>query len=135
MKNWTQQQASRLRPDGGQSIVEFVIVLPFLLMLLLGIGQFGVAFHNYLEITDATRVGARAAAVKRTQKPCDPGGAAEIAIKSTVSAAQWDTISSRITCTAGANVGDSVTVTVKYPFKIGLPGSGALGLPAINVSG
>jgi Flp pilus assembly protein TadG len=109
----------RLRRQSGQAIVEFVIVLPVLVMLVVGIAQFGLAFHNYLSITDATRVGARAAAVKRTAGACP---AAKTAIQSTVSATQWTQISTRITCTAGANVGDAVAVTVKYPFRIGLPG-------------
>ena len=105
-------------------MVEFAIVLPLLVLLLLGIAQFGFAFHNYLAITDATRVGARAAAVNRTTGAC---AAASAAIQNTVSAAQWNTISTRISCTAGANVGDPVTVTVKYPFSIGLPGVSASG--------
>jgi Flp pilus assembly protein TadG len=105
-------------------MVEFVIVLPLLVMLILGICQFGLAFHNYLSITDATRVGARAAAVNRTAGAC---AAASTAIQGTVSATQWETISSRITCTAGVNVGDPVTVTVKYPFSVGLPDFSASG--------
>jgi Flp pilus assembly protein TadG len=112
-----------LRND-GQAIVEFVIVLPILVLLMLGILQFGVAFHNYLAITDATRVGARAAAVKRTSDPCS---AAKAAIQNTVSETQWATVSTRITCTAGANTGDPVTVTVAYPFSIGLPDFSASG--------
>jgi Flp pilus assembly protein TadG len=110
--------------EDGQAIVEFVIVLPLLVLLLLGIAQFGLAFHNYLSITDATRVGARAAAVKRTAGAC---AAATTAIQNTVSAKQWETISSRITCTAGANTGDPVKVIVKYPYRIGLPGFSASG--------
>ena len=57
------------RSDEGQAIVEFAIVLPVLVLLVFGITQFGLAFRNYLAITDAARVGARAAAVKRTSRP------------------------------------------------------------------
>jgi Flp pilus assembly protein TadG len=117
-------RAALPQSEDGQAIVEFVIVLPLLVLLLLGIAQFGLAFHNYLSITDATRVGARAAAVKRTAGAC---AAATTAIQNTVSAKQWETISSRITCTAGANTGDPVKVTVKYPYRIGLPGFSASG--------
>ena len=79
-------------------MVEFAFVMPFLIFLLLGICQFGLAFHNYLSITDAARVGARKAAVSRTAAggPCQ---AARSAIQATVSPAQWSTISTRITCT------------------------------------
>jgi Flp pilus assembly protein TadG len=107
-------------------MVEFVIVLPILVMLLMGIMQFGLAFHNYLSITDATRVGARAAAVARTAGAC---AAATNAMQNTVSASQWSEISSRIKCTTpdGTDVGDPIKLVVKYPFEIGLPGFSASG--------
>jgi Flp pilus assembly protein TadG len=116
--------SARLRGHHGQAFVEFAIVLPVLVMLVIGMVQFGLAFHNYLSITDATRVGARAAAVKRTTGACD---AARTAIQNTVSAKQWSTISGRITCTAGANTGDQVKVSVSYPYGIGVPGFKASG--------
>src|SRR5205814_2714785 len=62
----------RLAADDGQSIVEFTLVMPFLVFLLVGICQFGLAFHDYLSVTDAARVGARKAAVSRAAAggPC-----------------------------------------------------------------
>ena len=131
MKNKSQTTVTRVAGEDGQSIVEFAFILPFLIFLLLGITQFGLAFHNYLAITDAARVGARAAAVHRTSNPC---GAATTAIQNTVSASQWSVISSRITCnpsTPGA-VGSSYTISISYPFTIGLPGM--FGLPAIKTT-
>jgi Flp pilus assembly protein TadG len=129
----THKIRSKLQRPDGQAMVEFVIVLPFLVMLLLGICQFGLAFHNYLSITDATRVGARAAAVKRTAGAC---AAATSAIQNTVSAKQWETISSRITCTTpdGTDTGDPVKLTVKYPFSIGLPGFSTSGNLTANAT-
>jgi Flp pilus assembly protein TadG len=114
----------RIRKDNGQTFVEFALVLPILVLLVFGITQFGLAFRNYLAITDAARVGARAAAVKRTSSPCT---AAQTAIQNTVSAGQWAQISSRITCAAGPNVGDQVSITIEYPYSIGLPGVSASG--------
>ena len=114
----------RLRGEGGQTFVEFAIVLPILVLLVFGITQFGLAFRNYLAITDAARVGARAAAVKRTTTPCT---FARTAIENTVSSGQWAQISSRITCVAGPNVGDQVSITINYPYSIGLPGVSASG--------
>jgi Flp pilus assembly protein TadG len=123
---------STVASESGQAIVEFALILPFLLFLLLAITQFGLAFHNYLAITDAARVGARAAAVHRTTGPCS---AAMSAIQSTVSSSQWSVISSRITCTPSTPgpTGSSYTVSISYPFTIGLPGM--FGLPAINTTG
>ena len=54
-------------------MAELAIVLPVLLVLLLGIVQFGVAFNNYISLTDAVRAGARKAAVSRNSP--DPAGA------------------------------------------------------------
>ena len=116
--------------EDGQSIVEFAFVMPFLVFLLLAITQFGLAFHNYLSITDAARVGARAAAVNRTTGPC---AAATTAIRNTVSSQQWSVISSRISCSAGPNVGNPVTISINYPYTIGLPGF--FGLPALSITG
>ncbi len=110
---------SKLLRADGQAFVEFAIVLPVLVLLVFGIAQFGIAFRNYLAITDTARVAARAAAVKRTSSPC---AAATTSIQNNVSASQWAQISSRITCTAGPNVGDQVKITIKYPYTIGLPG-------------
>jgi Flp pilus assembly protein TadG len=121
----------RVGSDGGQTFVEFAIVLPILVLLVFGITQFGLAFRNYLAITDAARVGARAAAVKRTNTPCT---FARTAIQNTVSGSQWGQISSRITCTAGANVGDPVTISIQYPYSIGLPGVSASGNLTANAT-
>jgi Flp pilus assembly protein TadG len=120
-----------IRDEDGQTFVEFAIVLPILVLLVFGITQFGLAFRNYLAITDAARVGARAAAVKRTTGACP---AARTAIQNTVSASQWSQISSRITCTAGASVGDPVTITIQYPYSIGLPGVSASGNLTANAT-
>jgi Flp pilus assembly protein TadG len=124
MTTLTHKISSRLQRQDGQAFVEFAIVLPLLVLLVFGITQFGLAFRNHLAITDAARVAARAAAVKRTNNPC---GAATTAIQNTVSAGQWAQVSSRITCTAGPNVGDQVKITIKYPYAIGLPGVSATG--------
>jgi Flp pilus assembly protein TadG len=123
-----------LQREDGQSVVEFAFMMPFLILLLVAIWQFGLAFRNYLSITDAARVGARKAAVSRTASggPCQ---AARDAIQATVSSTQWSTISSRITCTPGTpgGVGTSFTISINYPVSIGLPQ--IFGLPRINVSG
>ena len=124
MKTISDNVKKRLGREDGQAFVEFAIVLPVLVLLVFGIAQFGLAFRNYLAITDAARVGARAAAVKRTSTPCT---AARDAIQSAVSTGQWAQISSRITCSAGANVGDQVKITIAYPYSIGLPGVSASG--------
>jgi Flp pilus assembly protein TadG len=115
----TRHTLTRFRGDEGQSMVEFAVVLPIIVMLFLAIWQLGVGFHNYLASTDAARVGARAAAVNRASAtgPCQ---AAKNAIQATVSTAQWSVISSRITCSPGTPgaVGSAYTVSIAYPITI-----------------
>ncbi len=59
----------RSRREGGQAVVELALVLPLMLLLLLGVVQFGTVFRDYIALTDATRVGARQAAVSRSLQP------------------------------------------------------------------
>jgi TadE-like protein len=54
------------RSEEGQAMVEFALVLPILLLLVMGIIQFGIVFNNYVTLTDGVRAGARQAAVSRT---------------------------------------------------------------------
>ena len=49
---------SRKRPR-GQSLVEFALMLPILLILLSGLFEFGFIFSNYLGVLDAARNAAR----------------------------------------------------------------------------
>ena len=45
--------------EGGQSIVEFALVLMPLLLILMGIIQFGFIFNSYVTLTNAAREAAR----------------------------------------------------------------------------
>lgn len=49
-----------LENQKGQALVEFAIILPILLMLVMGILQFGMMLNSYLTIENAAREGARA---------------------------------------------------------------------------
>jgi Flp pilus assembly protein TadG len=48
----------------GQSLVEFSLVLMPLLMILLGIIQFGFVFNSYITISNAAREGARVGTIQ-----------------------------------------------------------------------
>lgn len=108
----------RAADERGAAMVEFALVLPLLLMVVFGIFQFGIVFRHYLTITDAARVGARAAAVARDTGEC---AAASTAIQKTVSAADWAVIGPTFQCTPGASTGDPVTIALHYPYSIEIP--------------
>ena len=55
---------SRLRKkDCGVSVIEFALVAPLLLALVIGIIEFGWIFNGYITLTSAAREGARLAVV------------------------------------------------------------------------
>lgn len=49
--------------DAGASLVEFALIAPFLILLLLGIIEFGYFFGEYNDVRHGAREGARLAAV------------------------------------------------------------------------
>ena len=57
----------------GQSIVEFAIVLPFLMLLLMGIIFFSMVFVDYLWLSDVARSAAREASLVSTETYASKG--------------------------------------------------------------
>jgi Flp pilus assembly protein TadG len=111
---------SRLRREEGQGVVEFAFVLPILLALILGIVQFGIAFNNYLTLNDATRVGARKAAVSRFLG--DNGAAARAAVISAASNLNLTPAQVTVQATSWTTPGADVTVSATYPYSINILG-------------
>ena len=50
-------------------MTEFALALPILALLLFAVIQFGIVFNHYVTLTDATRAGARKAAVGPAARP------------------------------------------------------------------
>jgi len=62
------------RHDGekGQALVEFVLVTPALILILLAIVQFGIMLSQYITVTDSARIGAQQLALGvGLTSPCD----------------------------------------------------------------
>jgi Flp pilus assembly protein TadG len=112
----------RSSDERGQTLVEFAALLPVLCLLLFGIIQFGVVFHDYITVTDASRVGARKAAVSRIGG--DKGDAAVAAAKEAGSSLNWATPGASVTCNADdwSKAGSDVRCTVNYPYSIDVLG-------------
>jgi Flp pilus assembly protein TadG len=106
------------KSEQGQSITEFALALPILALLLFAVVQFGIAFNNYVTLTDATRAGARKAAVSR--QSVSPASDCQAAIRGS---AKGLTLGSLTTsCTSTWQPGADVTVNATYPYKISLLG-------------
>ena len=101
--------------ERGQTMAEFAVVLPILVVLLFGIMQFGIAFNNYVTLTDAARAGARKAAVSRQSG--DPA------------AADLDqaVLAPTVQCKSAWTPGSDVEVDASYPYNITL-----FGLPVFS---
>jgi Flp pilus assembly protein TadG len=106
------------RDEKGQAMTEFAVVLPVVALVLFAIVQFGIAFNNYLTLTDAVRRGARTAAVSRQT------GAGSSAAVAAVNASATDLQLSKLAVTVSSTwqAGDDVTVTATYPYSISLFG-------------
>ncbi len=107
----------RTRDDNGQTMVEFILVLPVLLIVLFGIVQFGITFKDYVTLTDAVRAGARTAAVSRNSANPTADTIARVKNASDLTPANVD-----VTVTSTWVHGDDVVVTGKYPYSISLFG-------------
>ena len=55
----------------GQALVEFAMVMPLLLLLLVGLIEFGRAWNLHQVVTDASREGARHAVLQSEADPAD----------------------------------------------------------------
>ncbi len=107
-----------IREQRGQTMVEFTIVLPILLLLILGIAQLGLTFNNYLALTDGVRAGARYGAVLRTSPTHD----AQTTAKVEQSAANLNQSDITTTITSTWQAGADLTVCATYPYSINLIG-------------
>lgn len=97
------------RRDRGAAAVEFALVLPILLMLVIGIVEFGRAYYVQTTLSGAAREGVRVMALK------DDASAATSTVQSyavDLGVTSGQVAVSPGSCTAGSNV----TVTVTYPM-------------------
>ena len=101
-------------------MTEFAIVLPIFLMLLLGIAQGGIAFNNYVQLTDATRAGARFGAPLSCSGTCDRTSTVTAKVKA--SAANLNPGQVGVTVTSTWQPGTDLRVCATYPFSINLIG-------------
>ena len=99
--------------ERGQAAVEFALVLPFLLIMLIGIVEFGRAWNQHQVITDAARETARRACL-----PDEIGeaGARQVA-RDAMAAAGIDWNRATITFPNGVDGGSNSIVTVDIDLR------------------
>jgi Flp pilus assembly protein TadG len=114
----------RGRGDGGQSTVELALVLPFLVLAVLLVVQFGLVVRDRVELAHVARVAARAAVE-------DPTPSA--VTKAARDAGDLDPSRLHVELSGGHSVGDTVTVVVRYTAVTHVPLAGAL-VPDVSFS-
>jgi len=109
-----------LKNQKGQSMVEFAMILPILLLILLGVVEFGRFYNAWLMVTHASREGARMASL----------GGTTLQVEERVDAVMASFDTSRVTVTINPSGvksrGDMVTITVNYDIDPLTPMFGAI---------
>jgi Flp pilus assembly protein TadG len=113
-----QPRASRLlrraRDERGATLVEFALVSTMLLLLVMGIIEFGRVLNTYIIVTNGAREGARLAALGR------PTGEIRTRVLASVPGLTGSLVSVTTTNAQGTP-GSQVTVRVDYPVTLVVP--------------
>ena len=113
----------RLKSERGAELIEFALIFPLLLLVILGIIDFGFLFQRYEVLTNATREGARIAVLPGYDdadvkaRVCDYLETGGVPIVSDATCATWTTVDDgTITMPTPPNLTTKV-VTVSYPHN------------------
>ncbi len=99
--------------DDGAAAVEFALILPVLVLLVLGLIEFSLLFNAQISVTNAAREGARVMAIQ--DDPALARAAAIVAAPSLSPAL----VAGNITVTpASCIAGTSATVQIRYPAAL-----------------
>lgn len=108
--------------DEGQTLVELALALPVILLLLVGVLDFGRAYQNYTALGNAVREGARDAVVHGASSATPWGpGANDANVTNAVRARAVGLVAGNITVTSswpsGNSQGNEVVVGATYTFR------------------
>jgi Flp pilus assembly protein TadG len=112
------QRKPMIKNERGQTMTEFALILPILVVLLFGIVQFGIIFNNYVTLTDAARAASRKGAVSRGAS--DPKGDCEAAGYAAGTNLKNPGTDFIVTCSSSWQPGSDLTVQASYPYSISL---------------
>lgn len=114
------------RASGGSAAIEFAILLPFLIMVLVGIIDINLIFYDDAIITNAARAGARAGAVLQVPPLTTTQIAAittSYAQNSLVTGGSATSPTVTVTQSNGSTSGSTLQVAVSYTYQGLLLGS------------
>jgi len=124
MRRWVGRGASS-RHDRGAAAVEFALILPVLMIIVVGIVNYGDMLGVRQSVSQAASEGARAAAVTPGADP-DKVDAARAAVEAALSAQQQACTATGCTVTIAPCAGESTrqcaTVKVEISYDALIPG-------------
>jgi hypothetical protein len=105
-----------LKSEKGQSMVEFAVMLPLLILIVMAILEFGMMMNSYLAINNAAREGARLGIA----------GGTDTQIQNTIISTSPSLTSQNLTILITPNdqtrkSGDTLKVTLHYNYYITVP--------------
>jgi Flp pilus assembly protein TadG len=121
MRRWSE----RARSERGAALIEAAFTLPIMLLICIGILEFGRAFQTWQVVTNASREGARVAVLPeypddsvtaRVKTYLKNGGLPATIVDSTKTKVLITTTQIPID-TAGANTAAAAKIRVEYPFE------------------
>ena len=116
----------RLRRDDGQALTELGLTVGFLCLMLLAVWQVGTVFSNYIDLSEAAREGARAAALSGA--PPSAGDAPSLAAAQSegtyaaTNSASVPGMTVSIAAVGTWTAGGKVRATVSAPYSLSLFG-------------
>jgi Flp pilus assembly protein TadG len=118
------------RREEGQALVELSLCAGFLCLMLLAVWQVGTVFSNFIDVSEAARSGARAAALSGA--PTTSGDTPSLTtakaegLFAAVNSANLDATKLEVTIEADPSstwvAGGKVRAIVKYPYSLSLFG-------------
>lgn len=111
--------------ERGQAMVEFALVLPIFLLVVFAIVDFGMGFHAWITVTNASREGARIGVVGAD------AATIEAKVRSTAASLNHDEYLTVVVTNAvdqGGDPGESVSVTADYDYHLITPLSSIMGI-------
>lgn len=120
------QRGHGRRRESGAAALEFALVLPILVLLIMGMVEFSRAYNAQISLTHATREGVRVWALTQD------ADATVTATKNAATSLNPDLVS---VATTACVPGEPTSVTTTYPFTYDIPlfGTATLTLSATGV--
>lgn len=115
-------RASQLASERGAELIEFAITLPVLLLIGLGIIDFGLLFQRYEVVTNAAREGARVAVLPGYTDPDVVVRVNQYLVAGGLTATHPSPVIVRLAIPVGLNCATVTSVTVTYPSQYSIVG-------------